>query len=104
MAKDTHQVFHVTEPQSNRTVAALLREWLPGQSWSQVHKLIDARRVQVNGNLCLDAPRRLQPGDVVKIVAHAQAKPPSTEQIRIRHLDTHLVVVEKPALMTTLRH
>jgi 23S rRNA pseudouridine1911/1915/1917 synthase len=104
MADTADQIFHVTDDQANRTVAALLRVWLAGQSWSQVHKLIDSRRVQVNGNLCLDAPRRLQPGDVVKIMPHAQAKPPSTEQIRIRHLDHHLVVVEKPALMTTLRH
>ena len=98
------QVFHVSMEQANRTVASLLREWIPGQSWSQVHRLIDSRRVQINGNLCLDAPRRLQPGEVVKIMAHAQSKPPTTDQIRLRHLDAHLVVVEKPALITTLRH
>ena len=40
------QTFQVTNAQVNQTLAALLRQWLPGQSWSQVRQLVSARRVR----------------------------------------------------------
>jgi 23S rRNA pseudouridine1911/1915/1917 synthase len=98
------QIHHVEPSQANQTLAALLRQWLPGQSWSQVRQLITGRRVSVNGNVCLDSARRLKAADVVKIAAQASAKPPQTEDVRIRHVDGHVVVIEKPAGITTVRH
>lgn len=104
MPKPHDQLFRVLPKQVNLSLGTALREWLPGQSWSQVRKLLAGRRVMVSGNLCLDAGRRLTLRDVVKVLAHPVAPPPSEQAVRIRHLDEHVVVVEKPAGMTTTRH
>ena len=90
--------------QVDQTVAAALREWLPGRSWSEVRRLLQSRRVMVNGNLCTDAGHRLRLSDVVKLLPHPAAPPARGEDVRIRYLDQHVVVVEKPAGMTTTRH
>jgi len=104
MADSPFQTFHVTNAQVNQTVAALLRQWLPGQSWSQVRQLVSARRVRLNGELWLDAARRLKENDTVELLARAAAKPRTQPVITLRYLDTHLVVAEKPAGISTVRH
>jgi 23S rRNA pseudouridine1911/1915/1917 synthase len=98
------QTFHVPPESPPQTVAAALRGWLPGESWTKVKKLIAARHVQINGNLCVDEGRRLKAGDVVKVLPYPQAAPPQEQDVKIRFLDPHLVIVEKPSGMTTLRH
>lgn len=98
------QVFHTSPELSGVTVLAALRTWLGGKSWNYVRSLMQTRHIQLNGNLCLDEGRRLKQGEVVKVLAFPAAPPPSEADVRIRYLDAHLVVVEKPAGMTTLRH
>ncbi len=98
------QTFRVSPPQATQTLAAALRQWLPGQSWGQVRRLVASRRVSVSGNICLDPARRLKADEVVKLLAAPAAAPPREEDVKIRHLDAHVVVVEKPAGMTTIRH
>jgi 23S rRNA pseudouridine1911/1915/1917 synthase len=98
------QTIHVTPGQANQTLAAALRHWLAGKSWSQVRELVSKRKVQINGNICVDPARRLKDKDVVKILQQAAAEAPREEQVKIRHIDNHVVVVEKPAGMTTMRH
>ena len=83
---------------------AALRQFLPGEPWSAVRRLVENRHVQINGNLCLDEGRRLQPGDVVKVWDEPRNAPPSPEDINILYHDAHLIVVEKPAGVTTERH
>jgi 23S rRNA pseudouridine1911/1915/1917 synthase len=85
-------------------VAKALRTWLPDRSWSDLRRLIRTRRVQVNGNLCMDAGRRLADQDVVKLLAQSAPKPPSEHDVRLQYLDAHLAVVEKPAGVTSTRH
>jgi 23S rRNA pseudouridine1911/1915/1917 synthase len=104
MKENDARLFRVAPEQVNLTVAAALRKWLPGKSWSDVRRLLSSRHVTVSGNLCLDEGRRLKEQEVVKLLAHPAAAPPKEEDVRIRFLDAHLVVVEKPAGMTTLRH
>ena len=58
----------------------------------------------LNGNLCVDPARRLKLQDVVKILPHPMAAPPTEIDIHIVYLDAHLVVVEKPAGITSTRH
>lgn len=96
--------YHVSPQQAQQTLVTLLRVWLRGESWSQVRKRIKARQVMVNGNLCLDEGRRLKAGDVVKVTTQSLPEPPRAEHVRIRYLDADLVVVEKPAGVTTMRH
>ena len=43
-----------------------------------MRRLVENRHVQINGNLCLDEGRKLQPGDVVKVWDEPRNAPPST--------------------------
>jgi 23S rRNA pseudouridine1911/1915/1917 synthase len=104
MSDKETQLFRVGPHEVNLTVAAALRRWLPGKSWSDVRRLLSSRHITVSGNLCLDEGRRLKQDEVIKVLAHPAAAPPKEDDVRIRYLDAHLVVVEKPAGMTTLRH
>jgi 23S rRNA pseudouridine1911/1915/1917 synthase len=104
MAETPPQIFRVLPTQVDQTVAAALREWLRGKSWSEVRGLLKARRVMLSGNLCIDPARRLKLQDVVRILPHPAAPPPKEIDVRIVFLDPHVVVVEKPTGMTTLRH
>jgi 23S rRNA pseudouridine1911/1915/1917 synthase len=96
--------FVAEGPQAGRTVLAALRGWLPGESWSALRKLIAARRVLVNSALCLDEARRLKPGEIVEVATRPQSAPPTAGNVRVVHVDTDVVVVDKPAGMITLRH
>jgi 23S rRNA pseudouridine1911/1915/1917 synthase len=98
------QPFTVTAEQAQQTLAALLRQWLPGQSWSQVRKLVAARRVKLNGELWLDDARRLKEGDTVEVLARPLPEPVLTDSIVIRHIDSQVIVIEKPAGISTVRH
>ncbi len=98
------QNYHATAEQGGLALIAALRQFLPGQSWSAVRRLVEHRHVELNGNLCIDPARRLKAGDVVKLWQEPRSSPPRIEDVKLRHLDAHLVVVEKPAGVTTLRH
>jgi 23S rRNA pseudouridine1911/1915/1917 synthase len=90
--------------QGNVTLAAFLRPRLSDYSWRQIRGLITARRVRVGGELCLDPARRLGEGESVEVHARSAPKLPQCETIVIRYADEHLVIVEKPAGMATVRH
>jgi 23S rRNA pseudouridine1911/1915/1917 synthase len=94
----------ISAEQNGVTLAALLRQRLPGQSWNQVRRLIDTRRARVNGELCLDPARRLKEGETVELLAGPAAKSRQSETIILRYIDDHLVVVEKPSGVSTVRH
>jgi 23S rRNA pseudouridine1911/1915/1917 synthase len=104
MSDASSQAFLVDAGQANQTLAALLRHWLPGQTWSQVRQLVAARRVRLNGDLWLDAARRLKEGDTVELLARPAPRPRPPEAVNLRHLDEQVVVVEKPAGISTVRH
>lgn len=98
------QLLPVTAEHAETTLAAFLRAHLPGQSWNQVRRLIATRRVRLHGDLCLDPARRVHEGEVVEFLDRPAAKPRHEEALALRHLDEHLVVVEKPAGIPTVRH
>ncbi|HUY33926.1 MAG TPA: RluA family pseudouridine synthase [Pirellulales bacterium] len=104
MSHPASQTFRVAAEQAQRTLASLLREWLPGKAWSEVRRLIRKRHVLVSGNLCLDAGRRLRGDEIVKLLEFPAAPPAREDDVRIRFLDGDLVVVEKPSGMTSVRH
>jgi 23S rRNA pseudouridine1911/1915/1917 synthase len=98
------QSFAVTTEQEGQTLAAALRQWLAGPSWAQVRQLVTGRRVRISGELCLDPARRLREGLVVEVLAAAAPRPRQHEAPVVRYFDTHVVVVEKPAGVSTVRH
>src|SRR6516225_8134858 len=100
----TFEVIAVSAEQAGLTLAALLRQRLPGQSWNQVRRLIETRRATVNGELCLDPARRLKEGEPVELLARPAPPPRQREALVLAHLDEHVVVVEKPSGLCTVRH
>jgi 23S rRNA pseudouridine1911/1915/1917 synthase len=111
MAGDPFRTFHLAAEHDGQTLAAAMKRLLTptrsvseGLSWSQVRKLIAGRRVQVNGNLCLDEERKVKAGDVVRLWNRALAAPPDADDVKLVYVDEHLVVIQKPAGVTTLRH
>ncbi len=104
MSRVEPKIYHVIPDEADRTLASLLRQRLADKPWSEVRRLIRSRHVLINGNLCMDAGRRLKSGEVVKLLEFPTAPPAREDDIRIRYLDQHLVIVEKPAGITSVRH
>src|SRR6185369_17561183 len=98
------QTIHLSAEHNGQTLAAALKRLLSDESWNQIRKLVASRRIQINGNLCLDAERKVKVGDVVKILDHSAAPPAKLDDVRLVYVDDHLVVIQKPAGVTTLRH
>jgi 23S rRNA pseudouridine1911/1915/1917 synthase len=98
------QTYHLSADHQGLTLAAALKRLLDDQPWSRVRQLIASRRVQINGNLCLDEQRKVAAGDVVKLFESSLPPPVSEDDVRLVHVDEHLLVVQKPAGVTTLRH
>ena len=76
-----------------------LRAHLPGASWNAVRRLIETGKVTVDGELVRDSTRLVRRGSKLVIAMRAPRPraaaglPPGS----IVHLDSHLVVVRKPA-------
>jgi 23S rRNA pseudouridine1911/1915/1917 synthase len=98
--------FVVSPPETGHTLAKVLRSRLGGPSWTEVRNLIAARRVKVGDAICSDSARRLKEAEVVVLLAHPKPLPrvAHPERLVVRHLDEHVVVVEKPAGVNTVRH
>jgi 23S rRNA pseudouridine1911/1915/1917 synthase len=95
----------ISADQAGMTLAAFVRKQRPAESWSQVRRVIVSRHVRLNGEPCLDPARRLKEGDVVELLTKPIRLPSAiTTELVIRHLDEHIVVVEKPAGISTTRH
>ncbi len=94
----------VSAAQNRMTLAGFLRQLLPGQSWSQARRLIATHRVKINDEPCLDAARRLNEGEIIEVTERPARRSRHPETLILRHLDEHLVVVEKPSGMNTVRH
>lgn len=99
-----HQTFHVASDLADAAIPTALRTLLPHLSWSQIKNLIRQRRVQINGNLCLDEGRKVKAGDVIRISDESLAAPVAAKDVRLVHVDQDLVVIDKPPGVTTLRH
>jgi 23S rRNA pseudouridine1911/1915/1917 synthase len=100
----TSETFLVPPDQAGATLAAVLRRLLPGQSWTDVRRLIQGRRVKVLGEICLDSARRLKESDPLELLARPAPVVHRQGDLILRFLDAHVVVVEKPPGISTVRH
>ncbi|GIX00009.1 MAG: hypothetical protein KatS3mg111_3341 [Pirellulaceae bacterium] len=98
------QVLHLERDHHDKALSTVLKGFFPEASWGEVKRWIARRLIQVNGNLCLDPGRRMRAGDVVKRLAQPLPKPVDADDIRVVHIDPHLIIVEKPAGITSVRH
>src|SRR5208283_5756213 len=62
----TAQVFIITRAESGRTLAYVLHARLR-LSWSQTRRLVQENRVRLGGSACLDAARRVKPGQRLEV-------------------------------------
>jgi 23S rRNA pseudouridine1911/1915/1917 synthase len=100
--------FTVSTPEDGHTVAKVLRSRLheAQPSWADVRKLIEARRVTVGDAVCTDPARRLKEGERIELLAKPVLMPrgATADDLVIRYLDEHVVVVEKASGINTVRH
>lgn len=96
--------YHVRAAEHGQTLAAFLRAARAGTSWNQAKRFVQKRYVQVNGNLCTDEARRLKTGDVVKVWRDPVPGVATPQDLRLVYFDRHLVVVDKPSGVTSVRH
>jgi 23S rRNA pseudouridine1911/1915/1917 synthase len=94
----------VPAEEAGLTLAAWLRRRLPDLSWNQARRLVEARRVRIDGELCLDPARRLREGVRVELLAGPAPRPRQAESIVLRYFDPHVVVAEKLSGLSTVRH
>ncbi len=104
--------FIVGRTEAGRPVGACLSARL-SLSRTAVRRLLSAQQVRVNGKPCLDPQWRLQRGQRVQVRLPSSpskrdkispARLPHGPRPTIRYADKHLVVVDKPAGLTTMRH
>jgi 23S rRNA pseudouridine1911/1915/1917 synthase len=93
--------FHgcsVSDPEEGLTLAALIREKIPGTSWSQAKELCASGRIFVDGAPALDPARRMGAGERVEVRTGSGRRDPNL----IVHLDAEVAVVRKPAGILTV--
>ena len=91
-------------------------EWMCdrlGLSRPEASRLLQMRKVRLGGNPCSNPDSRLRAGQRVEVpqsqttqpkpVARRRDRPTGPEPI-LRHIDEHLVIVDKPTGLTTMRH
>lgn len=65
---------------------------------------MESRLIGINGILCIDEGRRVQSGDTIEIRSRPFPPPPKDDDVAILFADPHIVVVNKPSGMLSLRH
>ncbi|MBM3963819.1 MAG: RluA family pseudouridine synthase [Planctomycetes bacterium] len=102
--KSPFQLIHLDPSDDGSVLERALKKRLTDWSWGDIRDAIRRRRVQVNGNLCMDLQRKVNARDVIKLWNESLPKPIEASDIRIVYADDFLVVVEKPAGITSVRH
>ncbi len=103
-SQKTAETFVAATADDQVTLASFLRRRLTGRSWGQIRRLIDSRRVSLDGRTCLDAARRLTPGEQVSVHDAPLRQLPKAADLSVRYLDRHVVIVEKPPGLISERH
>lgn len=94
--------YKVKYDDHNATLAAVLRRNMPELSWNKVRALCRRGVVRVDGEIFLDSSVRLERFQRVDILAHPPERGGVDAAVEILHLDSELVVVDKPARMLTV--
>ncbi|MFO0012706.1 MAG: RluA family pseudouridine synthase [Planctomycetota bacterium] len=102
--KEAFERIHVSDEDDGQVLERVLKKRFVDWSWGDVRRSIRGRRIQINGNLCVDCLRKVSPRDVIKFWGEPLPKPVGIEDLRIVFADEFLVVVEKPAGITSVRH
>jgi 23S rRNA pseudouridine1911/1915/1917 synthase len=102
--REAFQRIEVDAQDDGQVLERILKRRFSDWSWGDVRRTIRGRRIEINGNLCVDCLRKVSSRDVIKLWRNPLPKPVGPEEIRIVYVDEFLVVVEKPAGVTSVRH
>jgi 23S rRNA pseudouridine1911/1915/1917 synthase len=98
------QRWTITAELRGKTVAAVLRRHLPGQTWSEIRRLVETGRVMLGAEVCRDPARRLTEEDTLELLPSPARLQVQDKSLVLRYVDAQVVVVEKPAGLCTVRH
>lgn len=104
MAIEVKPTSHVVSEQTAGAVLAALRKHEPALTWKEARRLMESRLIGINGILCIDEGRRVQSGDTIEVRTRPFPPPPKDDDVAILFADPHVVVVNKPSGMLSLRH
>ena len=101
------RTFVVARREARQTVAAVLHARL-AVSHAEARRLVRSGRVRLGGALCTDPGRRVAAGQRLEVRESAaeRSRPagrPGAGPV-VRYTDAHVVVVDKTAGLTTMRH
>jgi 23S rRNA pseudouridine1911/1915/1917 synthase len=94
---DPPSSFPIEPADAGATLAAALRRQLPGRSWNDVRRLCESGKVSLDGQRTVDPAARVTAGQRVDIVMAAPRPRDPLPDFRIVFEDAHVVVIEKPA-------
>jgi len=98
-------IQHKVSPENEgATLATIVRNLKPELSWSRIKKLIAQGHIKISNDVCLDPARRVRTAEDVELLVKPDGKASDKQEITIRFLDEHLVVVEKPPGVNSVRH
>jgi 23S rRNA pseudouridine1911/1915/1917 synthase len=89
--------FRTEASDQGSTLAAALRARLPAQSWNAVRRLCATGKVWLDGRVVVDPAHRLEGICDVAIVMTAPRPRKTVDGFRVVFEDSHLIVIEKPA-------
>ena len=96
--------FVAPEGRAAQPLDRLLRERHDGASWAEVRRLIETGKVSVDGSTKRETALRVAPGAQIELrMATARHREgPRLPSGAIVHVDAHVVVVQKPAGISTV--
>ncbi len=96
--------FAAPEGRGAQPLDRLLRERHDGASWAEVRRLIETGKVSVNGAVQRETALRVASGAQIELrmAARAHREGPRLAAGAIVHVDPHVVVVQKPAGISTV--
>lgn len=94
-----NQEYVVDPRHAAQTVAGFLRAMTPGLSWAEARRHCQARRVLINGVVCLEDARRLKAGDRLLFMADSAKPLPGPGDVELVYEDEQILVIDKPAGM-----
>jgi 23S rRNA pseudouridine1911/1915/1917 synthase len=101
-ARRVEEALTVDPSHAGTTLAALVREILPGTSWRLAKELCQGGRVLVDGKAVLDPARRMAVGERVEIRSGGPPRREDSPTGLVVHLDADVAVVRKPAGILTV--
>jgi 23S rRNA pseudouridine1911/1915/1917 synthase len=96
--------FAVPAGKRGEPLDRVLREQHPGASWGEVRRLIETGKVSIDGAVQRDTVHRVSAGAQIELrmAAARQREGPRLPSGAMVHVDGHVVVVQKPAGISTV--